>query len=264
MPVPPLHSVTYSVNLGKSVVDYTILSDLRFTKCTSAFHNVSDDDLYIYLYDVPGATTTSAGHSCFVEFGAAEYTGAAMHCNKAAKLMSSQFGTYVPVCNRETPAQWEPCQCGFGANLVKPTCVCVDADSGHPLEGAEMAVVDTSEASEYSHYSDWCEDHCPNSHYPGLTSQGTTSGHSAMVNSESTSPGTMTTEHDGESAVNTESAGQFNWRLLNTLVYVFIFAGMMIIVMGFIHMWKQLCPHKCNRAYKPVITSETSYGNDCL
>merc|ERR550525_1894458 len=108
--------------MTNAVVDYVIYSDLRFTKCSSSFQNASDDDLYIYLYDVPGAAKTILGESCSIEYGVAEYTGSSMACNEAAKMMSFEFGTYAPICNENTPEQWEQCQCGYGDYRTEATC----------------------------------------------------------------------------------------------------------------------------------------------
>jgi len=206
--------------MANAVVDYVIYSDLRFTKCASSFQNASDDDLYIYLYDVPGAAKTTEGQSCSIEFGAAEYTGSSMACNEAAKMMSFEFGTYAPICNENTPEQWEQCQCGYGDYRTEATCVCVDVDSGVPLEDGEIAVIDTSDSSQYSHYSEWCEDHCPNNYYPGLVSNAVSSAHSEEV----VSGAVVVTKCVGEACSRSDPANKVppnavDWSVLNTLIY---------------------------------------------
>ena len=172
--VPPLHSVSYTVTMANAIVELTTYSDIRMTKCSTAFQDALDDDsLYIYLYDVPGASRSVSGDSCSVEYAIAEYAPAPMACDEATKMTNVELGTqsYAPICNRGSPAKWEPCQCGFGDYRSEANCICVHNDSGVPLandNGFSAAVIDTSDASSYDHYSDWCEEHCPNSYYPGI------------------------------------------------------------------------------------------------
>ena len=186
--VPPLHSVQYTVTSANAGAESTSYSDIRLTKCSAAFQNgMSNESLYIYLYDVPGATKTVSGDSCSVEYSIAEYEPAPMRCDEVAKMTNVELGTqiYAPICNRDSPARWEPCQCGYGDHWTEVNCICVDEEFGVPLakdNGFGAAVIDTSNASSYDHYSDWCEEHCANSYYPGIVpKKGISAASSDMV-----------------------------------------------------------------------------------
>jgi len=248
--------MVYTVTMANAVVDYTIYSDIRFTKCSESFQNQSDDDLYIYLYDVPGASSSSTGQSCSVNFQPAEYTGASMDCNEAAKMLSYEFGDYAPICNNSNSTKWEPCQCGFSDST---TCVCVDRDSGIPLEDGEIAVVDLSDSSQYSHYSEWCDDHCPNSHYPGLSANAAAVSTSAVTVVDTDCVDGVCSRND---PVNKVPSDNVDWNSLNILIYVLIVvavAALVLLVAGIIYILGKLCPQ--NQKYQRVVAVSDT---DCV
>merc|ERR1711879_634430 len=202
----------------------------------SSFQNASGDDLYIYLYDVPGA----------------------------AKMMSFEFGTYAPICNENTPEQWEQCQCGYGDYRTEATCVCVDVDSGVPPEDGEIAVIDTSDSSQYSHYSEWCEDHCPNNYYPGMVSSAV-SAHSQMAMVETKCVGEACSRSDPANKV---PSNLVDWRAVNTLIYsafvtlCLVLATLCAVCTAFVaYILGKICPR--NGKYHAVAVTDAS-DTDCV
>jgi len=261
--VPPLHSLTYSVTMSNAVIEYKTFSTLRFTKCSSSFVGDSDENTYLYLYNVPGSVVTSTGKSCSVEFGLAEYTAAAMDCADAAKMKAVEMADYVPVCHPTTPSKWEPCQCAFGDSRTEATCSCVDVVSGLPLDGANFAaaVVDTSPSSLYDHYSDWCEVHCPNSGYPGLpTGAPAEVPDDASAHTESAKVVAETECVGGECLVK-EPVDGVDWKLLNMLLNVamaVLFAVFTSFVAVTVYVVMKMCPRGQGSKYKPVASVDAS------
>eukprot|EP01084_Bolivina_argentea_P207405 353865_1 len=165
--VPPLNSLMYTVSVENVIYESTTLTDVKYTKCSAAFSDDKDDeDHYIYIYDIPTTLTTTTSKSCNIDFGESTYTAVAIACNEAIKHRGLEFGTYMPICNRDAPEMWEPCQCAFGESTYV-TCICVDKTSGTPTELSKASVLDPK---SYPNWSDWCEIECPNSHYPPITS----------------------------------------------------------------------------------------------
>ena len=263
--VPPLHTVPYTVTMSYAVIDYVTYSDLRYTKCSAAFENATEEDLYIYLYDIPGAAKTSTGQSCDITFGEAEYKGASMKCNQAVKMASYELGLYVPICNRQEPSQWEPCQCDFSHSLYEATCVCVNEDSGEPLENGDIAVIDTSDGSQYSHYSEWCDDRCPNSYYTGLPSdsEATSSAQAVEANVEANMECVGGTCFNTD-PVNKEPADNVDWNSLNLLIYAALaIAGLVFVAvfLAIVYIWGRIFPR--NSKYQAVATVDPSHV-DCI
>jgi len=117
--------------------------------------------------------------------------------------------------------------------------------------------VDTSASSLYDHYSDWCEDHCPNSGYPGIPTEvpDDASAHteSAKVVAEKECVG-------GECLVK-EPVDGVDWKLVNVLVYVAIvalFAAFTSFVAATIYIVMKICPQGQGSKYKPVASVDAS------
>ena len=256
--VPPLHRMAYTVTMASDVLEQTVYTDLRLRKCSESFQDLADDDLYIYLYDVPGESRTTTGKSCKVSFEGAEYTGAGMECNEAAKQMASSFGTYAPICNPQNPKQWEPCQCSYGDTETATTCVCVDKDTGKPLEDGEIAVIDSSGPdgySAYSHYSGWCEDHCPNSYYPGLSVAASVgAAHSESVEFIADCEGGSCLKRGPEESEPVWNE-HVNWNLVNVVLFAVLIATCCIIVavsLSVVFMIKMVYPTNGRFKYNAV------------
>ena len=237
--VPPLHTLSYSVTMAKVIYDYTVYTDIRLTKCSAAFMDASSDDLYIHLFDVPGTVRACSGRECSVHFEAAEYTPSAVNCNEAASLSAYELGEYAPICSKQDPRRWEPCQCSYGDRRFETTCVCVDEETGNPLRDGEITVIDPV---FYAHYSGWCEANCPNSYYGGSASLDMDTGSADESN--------------------------LNYPLVHTLIVfalIALFCIIAAVVLMIVLLVKRLWKGDANgqeREYRPVVTMAAGAATD--
>ena len=190
-----------------------------------------------------------------------------MNCNEATKLMAFEFGTYAPICNEGIPEQWEPCQCAYGDGLTEVTCVCVDENSGEPLEHGEIAVIDTSNSSgysHYSHYSGWCEDHCRNNYYPGLSSNRSNAASSSSaktVEAEVKCVGAECSQSVPSDNVNDDL---WDSPLVHNVAMAIIVFFVTATVARAIYIWKAICPRMPRNAKYQAVASVDASDTDCV